>query len=117
MSRNFGLSGIVDLNLTLFRPLSPFSNDLDSSPPINLQASAGDKLRLIASQKQTVIGNVRRIRKSSQRHVAKEILDVLGGERHANEGLKTVVLSASKHCPRSFPHSLTRDFEMMKGVL
>jgi hypothetical protein len=70
--------------------LGPIHNiGSDSSSTINLQASTGDELRLVASEEETVVGNIGRMRKTAKRDVAEEFLEILFGRGNAYEGFES----------------------------
>jgi hypothetical protein len=65
------------------------ANYSDTSSAINLQTSTSNELRLITSQKQTVVRYISGIRQASEWDVEQEFLEVLFCGRDADEGFES----------------------------
>jgi hypothetical protein len=60
----------------------------NTPPAINLDVRPSHELALIAPQKTAQIRHILRIRQPAQRYIEEELLHVLLGIRHPNEGLE-----------------------------
>ena len=71
---------LPSLKHTLFlRPtFSPSSPSRNAPPPINLQTSPRNKLRLITRQEQTIIRHILRRTQTSQGHIEEKLVAILG---------------------------------------
>lgn len=58
------------------------------STTINLEINTGDELALVRGEERTNIGDIRRVRKSAQRHVEQELFHILLGVRNTDKHLE-----------------------------